>query len=361
MSGLRQASVPDVEPTAQLEEYLRTAVVLGEAGPVHGGGAHPDKKRLLLEGGVQVIAKPWVEGNPDSERMMRREAAAWLVAKALGFTGLVGATVLRDLPEDHGDVEASVQVFWPDGNLFCAPISEFPDEDLWHAAVFDAVVAHGDHNGNNWLAVPAPGGPHAPRLKLIDNGHSFGYPNLQVPPNSTFYLHLKDQELPDHCVHALQRLVDGFPMEWLVDLVEQEQSDGVLARAEQLLQQEVLLLWAEYDPGTREGDRHMTLHVDVVQNKWSAGTQNRVARVELGQSGEITVFGDQHWDRLVRDALERIDADSPNGLLRGLAGHFTSDYVFATEPHVASECPFAGGDELPFHEARTRDRAAQPA
>jgi hypothetical protein len=105
----------------------------------------------------------------------------------------------------------------------------------------------------------------------------------------------------------------------------------------------------------------MTLHVDVVQNKWSAGTQNRVARVELGQGGEITVHSDDHWDRLVRDALDGIDADSPDGLLRGLAGHFTSDYVFATEPHDANECPFAGGEELPFHDAPSRDRAAQPA
>jgi hypothetical protein len=242
MSGPLPASLPDVEPTDQLEEYLRTAAVLGEAGPVEGGGAHPGKMRLLLEGGVQVIAKPSVEGNPESERMMRREAAAWVVAKALGFTELVGATVLRTLPQDHGDVEASVQVFWPDGNLFCAPIAEFPDEDLWHAAVFDAVVAHGDHNGNNWLAVPAPGGPHAPRLKLVDNGHSFGYPSLQVPPNSTFYIHLKDQELPDDCIEALQRLVDGFPMGQLVDLVEQEECDGAVARAEQLLRHEMLLL-----------------------------------------------------------------------------------------------------------------------
>jgi len=121
--------VPDVEPTDELEEYLRTAAVLGEAGPVQGGGAHPDKLRLLLEGGVQVIAKPAVHGNPDSELMMRREAAGWLIAKALGYTGLVGATVLRTIPHDHGDIEASIQVFWPDGNLFCAPIQHFPLED----------------------------------------------------------------------------------------------------------------------------------------------------------------------------------------------------------------------------------------
>jgi hypothetical protein len=70
-----------LEPTTDLEEYLRTAAVLGETGPVQGGGAHPGKLRLLLEGGVQVIAKPSVEGNPDSDRMMRREEAAWVVAK----------------------------------------------------------------------------------------------------------------------------------------------------------------------------------------------------------------------------------------------------------------------------------------
>jgi hypothetical protein len=105
----------------------------------------------------------------------------------------------------------------------------------------------------------------------------------------------------------------------------------------------------------------MALHVDVVENKWSAGTRKRAARVELAQGGEISVEGDDHWHRLVHDALDRIDADSPDGRLRGLASHFTSDYVFATEPHDASECPFAGGEELPFEEAPSRDRAAQPA
>lgn len=79
------------------------------------------------------------------------------------------------------------------------------------------------------------------------------------------------------------------------------------------------------------------------------------------QGGGITVRGDDHWDRLVRDALSRIDADSPDGLLRGLASHFTSDYVYATEPHDAGECQFGGGQELPFEEAPSRDRTAQPA
>lgn len=231
-----------MEPTTDLEEYLRTAAVLGEIAPVQGGGAHPGKVRVLLEGGVQVIAKPWVDANPDSQRMMRREAAAWLVAKALGFTGLVGATVVRSVPHDHGEVEASVQVFWPDGNLFCAPIDQFPDEDLWQAAIFDAVVAHGDHNGNNWLAVPAPGGPFPPRLKLVDNGHSLGYPSLQVPPNSTFYDYLHSRDLPEDCVEALDRLLDRFPIEQLAELVEEEEIDRARERAEQLLQRRVLLL-----------------------------------------------------------------------------------------------------------------------
>ena len=187
--------VPDVEPTDELEEYLRTAAVLGEAGPVQGGGAHPDKLRLLLEGGVQVIAKPAVHGNPDS-----------------------------------------------DGNLFFAPIQHFPLEDLWQAAVFDAVVAHGDHNGNNWLAVPAPGGQHPPRLKLVDNGHAFGYPSLQVPPNSTFYLHLESEDLPGHAIEALECLLDGFPIERLTELVDADESERSRDRADILLQRRALVL-----------------------------------------------------------------------------------------------------------------------
>ena len=105
----------------------------------------------------------------------------------------------------------------------------------------------------------------------------------------------------------------------------------------------------------------MALHVDVVENKWSAGVQKCVARVELAHGGAINVVGDEHWERLVRAALDRIDADSPDGFLRGLASHFTSDYVFATEPHDTGECHFGHGQELPFEDAPQRDRSAQPA
>src|SRR5215210_2776173 len=103
----------------------------------------------------------------------------------------------------------------------------------------------------------------------------------------------------------------------------------------------------------------MALHVDVVENKWSAGKQRRVAEVRITQ-GEIHVDGDAHWVGLVRDALLKLEGDAPDALLRALVGHFNSDYAFATEPHDHDACPFTHGNELPFEEAPAVTRQAQP-
>jgi hypothetical protein len=235
----------DVEATEALEQYLRSAPILAIAQPPVGGGAHPGKQTLLLTGGVRVIAKPAIEPTETTEPSMRREAAAWQVVKALGFTGLVATTVVRTIPHpdgDQGDVEASVQVHWPDAHLFKAAVDEFPEEDIWQAAVFDAVVAHQDHNENNWLAVPAPGGPDQPRLKLIDNGYAFDHPSAGAPPNSTFYSRLKGHELPEDVIEALQALVDKWPIQQLEELVEEDARNRIYERAQALLQHRALEL-----------------------------------------------------------------------------------------------------------------------
>jgi hypothetical protein len=232
-----------VEASDALEEYLSSAPILGIAGPIVGGGGHPGKQRLLLAGGVQVIAKPEVEAQEVTKRMVPREAAAWQVAKALGFIGLVAATVLRQVPHpDLGEVTASVQVFWPDGHQFCAPLDVFPEEDLWRAAVFDALVVHEDRGYNNWLAVPAPGGTEPPQVKLIDNGYAFDCQGERNQPNSTFYSQLENQELPEHIEDGLNALVDGWPIAELDRLVEHEVGERVLQRAQALLQHQVLHL-----------------------------------------------------------------------------------------------------------------------
>jgi hypothetical protein len=229
-----------MEATAELERYLRTAPILATAGPVVGGGAHPGKQRLLLLGGVQVIAKPAIE-REETERMIRCEAAAWQVAKALGFGGLIATTVLRRIPSADGDeVGASIQVIWPDGHQFCAALELLPDGDIWEAAVFDAVVLHADHNLNNWLAVPAPGGAEQPRLKLIDNGYAF-FPG-RGGCNSSFYAAKEGVELPDLMISALEQFLGAWPIQELEELLDDGALRGVRERAEHLLQRGVLAL-----------------------------------------------------------------------------------------------------------------------
>jgi hypothetical protein len=97
----------------ELERYLEAAHLL-TWGDVVLEGAHPDKHRMVLEGGVQVMAKP---GHDQYELVVRREAAGWQVARRLGFTGLVAGTVLREVPRlPTGEpVISSIQVTWPDG------------------------------------------------------------------------------------------------------------------------------------------------------------------------------------------------------------------------------------------------------
>ncbi len=94
------------------------------------------------------------------------------------------------------------------------------------------------------------------------------------------------------------------------------------------------------------------LHIDVVENKWSAGEQRCVARASV-INGQIDVEGDPHWRGLVQGALDRLGDATPESLLHELAAHFTSDYVHATEPHDTEQCLFAGGDSVPFAPTQT--------
>src|SRR5438128_1594760 len=98
----------------ELEYYLREADVLDCATPSY-SGAHSAKVRLLLEGGVPALAKPEV-GISDGARVVRREVAAWVIARELGFSDMVACTVLRDTVPlvGGGQGTASVQVIWPE-------------------------------------------------------------------------------------------------------------------------------------------------------------------------------------------------------------------------------------------------------
>jgi hypothetical protein len=104
----------------------------------------------------------------------------------------------------------------------------------------------------------------------------------------------------------------------------------------------------------------MALHVDVLENRWSAGYQQRVARAWI-EDGHIEVDGDEHWVRLVREVLDGAEADHPRRALATVAEHFNSDYAEALEPHDDGDCPLGDDGCIPFEAGDTPAAQAQEA
>jgi hypothetical protein len=218
---------------SEVELYLRTATILDVAHFAQ-HGAHRSY-RLILEGGVGVLAKP-SDTIPQGEIVPRREAAAWALARDLDWTDLVAATVTRfiDSPDSGDQVLASVQVLWPDFTPDADP-NLFSDEDIWRAGVFDCLLGQDDRNGHNWLAVP--GSSPTPGLKLVD--HGFGFPDTVTPPNSTFYELRKGQQIPDQVLEAVG-LITGGSFRRMRDYLPDTTVSGVIARGRALEDASVL-------------------------------------------------------------------------------------------------------------------------
>lgn len=225
-----------MESLDELEGYLRHANVLSVATfPLH--GAHPSF-RVTLEGGVAVLAKP-VDATPDAAKMVPREVAAWIVARALGWSDLLAATVLREVPgiRETESVAASLQVLWPDFQPD-APLAVFRDDDVWRAAVFDVLIAQTDRSGHNWLAVPPPGAEEESRLKLVDHGYAFDFEGRALA--SSFFAAKRGQPIPADVKATLARLVDEWPPPGLADLLEPEALTKLERRARRLASADVL-------------------------------------------------------------------------------------------------------------------------
>lgn len=96
-----------------VETYLKTARILGTYVFPH-RGSYPSYL-LILEGGVGALAKPEDE-HQDGPEITRRQAAAWVIAREMGWGDLVSTTVLRELSSQSvGLVVASVRTvsFFP--------------------------------------------------------------------------------------------------------------------------------------------------------------------------------------------------------------------------------------------------------
>src|ERR1700722_8482458 len=96
---------------------MHTASVVRRYQPsVTGGGGHPGCFAATLLGGVNVWVKPVDPAQPTTTRAVHCEVAAWETIKLLGWTDMMGATVLRAFvsPITNSSTMASAQVVWHD-------------------------------------------------------------------------------------------------------------------------------------------------------------------------------------------------------------------------------------------------------
>jgi hypothetical protein len=207
-----------------LEAYLKSAEVESVlTWALH--GAHTSYL-VLLAGAIGTLGKP--EDEAPAAGSSRREVAAWILARDLGWPDLVAPTVLRRLPSQKnlGTVtDWSLQVIWPT-NERGPSLDKLNEHDLWRAAIFDALVVHGDRHAANYLAVPPTATVGVqPRLKLIDHGHAFTANDSASP----FYVGRKGQKVPDDCLMALDGCLAKYPGD-LKALLEQRELDSLFAR-----------------------------------------------------------------------------------------------------------------------------------
>jgi hypothetical protein len=88
----------------------------------------------------------------------------------------------------------------------------------------------------------------------------------------------------------------------------------------------------------------MGVHIDVVENDWSAGRQNVVARLTF-QDGTYTLESEDpsKWLRVL--GLEENppplrDEQEATEFLARIAHKLQGTYLFATEPHAMDACPY---------------------
>jgi hypothetical protein len=212
---------------ADLEAYLKSAEVESVSGwPLR--GSHPSYL-VVLVGGIGTIGKP--EDQAPAPGSSRREVAAWILARDLGWPDLVATSIFRKLPSQGNpgtQTDWSLQVVWP-ANERGPSLDRFADGDVVRAAIFDALVVHGDRHGANYLAVPPVASGVQPRLKLVDHGSAFTAADTASP----FYLARRGQELPDECHRAIEGCLAKYPGD-LKPLLEQGELDALLARLERL-------------------------------------------------------------------------------------------------------------------------------
>jgi hypothetical protein len=162
--------------------------------------------------------------------MIRRERAAWLLARALGWGDLVAATVLRHVEKPSGPALCSLQMIWP---AFSPNVPEgsLPEDDRWRGSIFDALIKMADRGGGNWLGVPADAAHGPQRLKLVDHGYAF---SMTQGLNSSFYNAFQGQQIPDLHREALENLEDHASLTSIEQLLTDEEFPAFVERMTEL-------------------------------------------------------------------------------------------------------------------------------
>ena len=220
------------------EEYLTAAPVEDRFRPlVSSGGGHQNCFGVTLVGGVTCYVKP-DDGTQPSRTAVSNEVAAWETVKLLEWPHLMAPTVLRtDIvsPITNTATTSSLQVFW----AYAQPaplVASLSTLEVEQAGTFDYLIAHSDRPENsNYLGVTLPtstsGGQV--RLKLIDHGFAFDYPNRL--PNSVFVNSVRGRELDQATVAAVEQLISSAESSPLPALLSPDAYANLMARAESLV------------------------------------------------------------------------------------------------------------------------------
>ena len=152
--------------------------------------------------------------------LCRREVAAYIVARALGWP-FVPPTILRDGPEGPGSVQLFLE-FDPDAHYFTM-VAERPD-DFRRIALFDAVVNNADRKGGHCLLA------RDRRVFVVDHGVCFH----DEPKLRTVIWDFVDEPLPDDLVHDLTRLRDRLRGDVAARLGELLMADEIAATIERV-------------------------------------------------------------------------------------------------------------------------------
>jgi uncharacterized repeat protein (TIGR03843 family) len=157
--------------------------------------------------------------------LCRREVAAYVVAKALGWPP-VPPTILRDGPEGVGSVQCFVE-FDPSEHYFT--MQERRAEDFRRVAAFDAVVNNADRKAGHCL-LGTDG-----RIHVIDHGVCFS----AEPKLRTVIWEFAGEPLPEDVAADVRRLAadlhDGEIARALGDLLDPDEVQATRARAEALV------------------------------------------------------------------------------------------------------------------------------